>query len=91
MEDSKQGILDMTVGSEPTVEKNSIKNPFESNTSSAMAKIDHEPVTKDKILTNDKNQDTFHGWMTTSATSPMTYQSFHPKTWSETVVDIASL
>lgn len=36
----------------------------------------------------DKDDDTFHGWMTLSATSPLTYQAFTPKAWEETDVDI---
>lgn len=34
------------------------------------------------------SEDMFHGWMATDATSPMKYQTFRPKTWEETDVDI---
>lgn len=53
-----------------------------SSESNTMITPDSEPAT------GDKYQDTFHGWMTTSATSPMTYQPFNPKPWEETDVDI---
>ncbi|KAL8710610.1 MAG: hypothetical protein Q9220_004834 [cf. Caloplaca sp. 1 TL-2023] len=34
-------------------------------------------------MANTEN-DQFHGWMATDATSRMKYQAFHPKTWEET-------
>lgn len=36
----------------------------------------------------DSKQDIFHGWFATDATSPLKHQSFTPKTWEETDVDI---
>ncbi|KAL8735113.1 MAG: hypothetical protein Q9166_000989 [cf. Caloplaca sp. 2 TL-2023] len=41
-----------------------------------------------KSPNDDRKEDIFHGWMATSPTSPLTYQSFKPKTWEETDVDI---
>lgn len=64
-------------------------NPSESTISTAMTTPTSEPASSDGDIGKNKHQETFHGWMTTSATSPLTYQSFRPKPWSETDVDIA--
>ena len=44
--------------------------------------------TNPKPTMSESRQDTFHGWLATSPTSPLTNQPFHPKTWEETDVDI---
>ena len=43
---------------------------------------------KFKPAMEGNQKDIFHGWLATSATSPLTHQAFIPKAWKETDVDI---
>ena len=65
----------------PTMKQN--PEPTKTEASSQItAQTNSEPA-----MENGK-QDIFHGWLATDATSPLKHQSFTPKTWEETDIDI---
>ncbi|KAL8785684.1 MAG: hypothetical protein Q9213_003243 [Squamulea squamosa] len=41
-----------------------------------------------EVVQTKPEEDVFHGWMASDASSPLKYQAFRPKTWEETDVDI---